>query len=271
MAKPKPGNPKGVLNPSEGYQYFTLNRFEPSKKISFFVEHYWVVQWELPENQTYQQEILSYPSVHLVFEHGKTKIYGVVTGKFGRRLTGNGKVLGIKFRPGGFYPFYKKSPVSSFSDATLPLMQVFAVEPSVLEEKILSATPAEKMIEPTEQFLKEFLPPKDDKVQEVNRIINAIITDQSLIKVDQITAQFNIGKRSLQRLFKRYVGVSPKWVIIRFRLQEAAALLAENKQVDKTQLALDLGYFDQAHFVKDFKSIVGKTPAEYAQTMHPES
>lgn len=58
---------------------------------------------------------------------------------------------------------------------------------------------------------------------------------------------------------------------MRFRLQEAATLLAENKQVDKTQLALDLRYFDQANFVKDFKSIVGKTPAEYAQAVHPES
>lgn len=43
-------------------------------------------------------------------------------------------------------------------------------------------------------------------------------------------------------------GVSPKWVIMRFRLQEATALLAENKRADKTQIAFDLGYFDQAHF-----------------------
>ncbi len=69
-----------------------------------------------------------------------------------------------------------------------------------------------------------------------------------------------INKRTLQRLFSQYVGVSPKWVIKRFRLLEAVGELSKNKKADWTKLALELGYFDQAHFIKDFKSIIGKTP-----------
>ena len=69
----------------------------------------------------------------------------------------------------------------------------------------------------------------------------------------------------LQRLFGRYVGVSPKWVIQRYRLHEAAEQLATGESVSQTELALNLGYSDQAHFIRDFKAIVGVSPAAYAR------
>jgi AraC-like DNA-binding protein len=79
-----------------------------------------------------------------------------------------------------------------------------------------------------------------------------------------------MGKRTLQRLFSQYVGVSPKWVIKRYRLHEAADQLGAGEVVDWAKLAVDLGYFDQAHFIKDFKTIVGQTPAEYAKRANLE-
>ena len=71
--------------------------------------------------------------------------------------------------------------------------------------------------------------------------------------------------RSLQRTFNKYVGVSPKWVIRRYRLQEAAEALACGHAESMRDLALRLGYFDQAHFIRDFKAVVGKTPHAYAR------
>jgi len=76
---------------------------------------------------------------------------------------------------------------------------------------------------------------------------------------------FKLSKRTLQRLFQQYVGVSPKWVIKRYRLHEAVERLAAGNEVDWTRLDLDLEYFDQAHFIKDFKAIIGKTPSEYTK------
>ena len=74
-------------------------------------------------------------------------------------------------------------------------------------------------------------------------------------------------KLSSVHIFSRYVGVGPKWVIRRYRLHEAAARVAEGGRVDWPALALDLGYVDQAHFIKDFKAIVGRAPAAYAKDM----
>ena len=69
--------------------------------------------------------------------------------------------------------------------------------------------------------------------------------------------------RGLQRLFREYVGVSPKWVMQRYRLFEAAERLAAGG-VDGAQVAQELGYFDQAHFIHDFKAMVGRSPLEFA-------
>lgn len=76
--------------------------------------------------------------------------------------------------------------------------------------------------------------------------------------------QFAMSTRRMQRLFREYVGVTPKWVIQRYRLIEAAARLAAGRADDLADLALDLGYADQAHFIRDFKRIVGRPPAGYA-------
>jgi AraC-like DNA-binding protein len=72
--------------------------------------------------------------------------------------------------------------------------------------------------------------------------------------------------RALQRLFRRHVGVSPKWVIRRARVQEAAERVARGERVVWASLASELGSFDQAHLIRDFRAQVGQTPAVYAAT-----
>lgn len=72
--------------------------------------------------------------------------------------------------------------------------------------------------------------------------------------------------RGLQRLFCEYVGVSPKWVIQRYRLQDAAVLLASGSSGQLAALAAELGYFDQAHLAQDFRRLFGISPSQYRQS-----
>jgi AraC-like DNA-binding protein len=95
------------------------------------------------------------------------------------------------------------------------------------------------------------------------RIVDRIISDRAVTKVEHVASAFATTRRTLQRLFSRYVGVTPKWVIGRHRLHEAADAIGAG--ADVARLAFELGYFDQAHFIKDFKAVVGVTPAEYAK------
>ncbi len=164
-----------------------------------------------------------------------------------------------------------QSPVSRFTDDTISLLEVFGADSNVLEAAILSQEDEGGMVARAETFLRARLPERDANVAVINQIVDRIIADRTITRVDDIVCRLNLNKRTLQRLFRQYVGVSPKWVIKRYRLHEAAERLADGDGVDGSNLALDLGYFDQAHFIKDFKAIVGKAPAEYARNSGGDS
>ena len=72
-----------------------------------------------------------------------------------------------------------------------------------------------------------------------------------------------VSLRTVQRLYSEYVGVGPKWVLQRYRLHEALAQLHQGPDTDWARFALGLGYYDQAHFVRDFRAPVGRTPVRY--------
>ena len=262
--RPKSGKPRGILNPQAGAKKFELTRYLPAQDLSFFVERYWIVSWDLRGQEPYVQETLPYPCVNLVFEHGQTGVFGVQTGKFSRLLENAGRVFGIKFRPGAFYPFVKTS-VTKFTNKSYSLQDTFGVADRTLEAAILSLEDPQKMQASVEDFLRARQPLQDKNILEINQIIDYIITHQEITRVDEVVSQLHLNKRSVQRLFNQYVGVNPKWVIKRYRLHEVAERVAEGKVIDWSELALDFGYFDQAHFIKDFKAIVGSTPAEYAK------
>jgi AraC-like DNA-binding protein len=266
IMKSTSGKPRGILNFKAGAQKFQLSRHLPAQDLSFFVEHYWIVSWDLRGQEPYVQETLPYPSVHLVIEKDQSRVFGVETGKFTRLLENKGRVFGIKFRPGGFYPFVKSS-ISRLTNTSVSIRDVFGVDAGILEEALLSQEDEAEMIELTEKFLRERLPEQDKNVMVINEIVDCIIAHREITKVDDVVSQLNLNKRRVQRLFREYVGVSPKWVIKRYRLHEVAERLADGEAVDWPTMVVELGYSDQAHFIKDFKAIVGKTPLEYAKAL----
>jgi transcriptional regulator GlxA family with amidase domain len=102
-------------------------------------------------------------------------------------------------------------------------------------------------------------------------IVARILKDREIKTVADLAKATNIEKRKLQRMFSEYVGVSPKWVIRRFRLHELVEALNSGNHPDWAQLAVELGYFDQAHLINDFKSIVGFPPDQYRRASPPST
>ena len=258
------GKPRGVLNLKAGEKKFSLSRHLPSPDLAFFIERYWIVAWDLRGQEPYTQETLPFPCVNLVFERDQSRVYGVETGKFARLLEDQGRVFGIKFRPGAFYPFVKWS-VSRITNGSIAFQDAFGIDGTALEEAILSQGDEREMVALAEDFLRGVLPEQDKNVSLINEVVDYIIAHQEITRVDDVVHQLNLNKRTIQRLFRQYVGVSPKWVIKRYRLHEVAERLANGEDVDWPGMIVELGYSDQAHFIKDFKTIVGKTPVEYAR------
>lgn len=258
------GKPRGVLHQRLVQGEFQHARHAPSPALAEMVEHYWHVSWDLRGMPAQQQETLPHPNVHFVVEPGLTGIYGVHTGRFIKRLEGKGQAFGIKFKAGGFFPFYG-APVSELQNRSLDPHRVFGDETSRFETEVLSSVDVEAMTMAAERLLLAHLPATDSNVARVSELVASIEADRSLTSVDALVQQCELGKRALQRLFNRYVGVSPKWVINRYRLHEAIAQLQAGTPIAWTDLALALGYFDQAHFIRDFRKLVGRSPADYAR------
>jgi len=186
----------------------------------------------------------------------------VVKGRFTRVIENKGRVFGIKFWPGGFYPFLK-SPISRLTNRIIPLRDVFGAGGEALESTVLAKRSERAMAAVAEDILRQQSPERDTIAERVAEVVEQIAADRTITRVEIAARQSGFSVRSLQRLFARYVGVSPKWVINRHRLHEAIDRLAKGETVDWTHLAFELGYFDQAHFIKDFKAIIGRTPGEY--------
>ena len=259
--------PRGILVPQFAAGTFRHERLPPCAALAGLVEHYWFVGWDMQGHPPQQQETLPHPNVHLVVEHDTDGVYGVHTARYTKQLAGQGFAFGVKFRPGGFRPFLGRA-IAQIADQRVPLAQLFGTAGEQLAHQLRAcAAPGEEtagaMAATAEAFLLARLPEPDADVERAVSLLAAIASDPALLTVDALAAQACIDKRALQRLFQQYVGVGPKWVIKRYRMHEAVARLQAGETGSLAQLALDLGYFDQAHFIKDFTALVGKPPGQY--------
>lgn len=258
------GKARGVLRHAPGPGAFHHARIAPAPALAAVVQHFWIVRWDLEGLPPQVRETLPHPNVHLVFEPGGARVQGVHSGRFTRTLEGRGGVFGVKFRPGGFRA-YLGQPVSALRNASLPIEKVWGAEGSALQADMLGLSADEAQVACAERFFLARLPAPDADAELAGAIVDAIAADLRITRVEQLSERWGIGLRSLQRLFGDYVGVAPKWAINRYRLHEALERLAAGGDVDWAQLALDLDYFDQAHFIRDFKALVGRPPAGYVR------
>jgi AraC-like DNA-binding protein len=256
------GPPRGILRP--GAAPFRLFRTAPPEDLAAWVEAFWIVRWDLRGQAPHTQENLPHPSVHVVVDPGGARVVGVPRGRFTRVLEGAGGALGTKFHPGAFRAF-TDGPVSRLTGRDWAVSEVLGADPAPLERAVAAAGDDEgALVAAGVAFVRALAPAPDPSVAEVRAIV-AAAEDAEVVRVEQLAARAGMGVRRLQRLFSEYVGVSPKWVIRRYRLLEAADRAAAGR-VDWAALAADLGYYDQSHLVRDFTAMVGAPPARYART-----
>jgi AraC-like DNA-binding protein len=248
-----------------------LARFPPGPDLGQWVERYWTVRWDLTGADPYRSEVLPHPTVHVTFESGTTPHYGfampaaLVHGPPVRRFTIDlssvGRAFGVKFRPGGFGAFTGEN-VGAWRGQIMPIEAAFGQNGLLAE--VLAHETDEARVPVVEAFLHTRMPTSDPAYDRVMEIVAGMIADSTLISVDSVTKRFGIPERSLQRLFRRYVGVGPKWMLRRYRLHDAVTLIDSGGYGDLATLAASLGWYDQAHFTREFTAQVGQSPSIYA-------
>jgi AraC-like DNA-binding protein len=252
-----------------------VHRFPPSPAMSDLVQRYWVPVWSLPPGTTTVQRVLQYPVCLLVVADSYATFVGPSTGLSTRELSGSGWAFGTMLQPAAG-ALLLDGPVRPVTDRTLPLQDVPLVAGSSLVDRVRAAladAPDDAARQraaaaEVEQALAVLLPVDEESLL-VNAIVDHVERHSDVQSVRQITQRFGLSERTLQRLLSRRIGLSPKWLIQRRRLHEAAELLRSGEPPDLAAVAVQLGYADQAHFGRDFRTVTGLTPGRFVREPRP--
>ncbi|MEO6012304.1 MAG: AraC family transcriptional regulator [Devosia sp.] len=254
-------DPRGRLDPAGFARNVQFATRPPPADLRLFVEHFWSVGWDVAEGTYESAELMHRPYVDLFVSADSSGIQGTFRGKRIYPATGAGRILGIRFRPGGFKAFWP-GRMADLQDRNADLAEAFPdIAPSFTPG--LLALDDDTAAQAFADLLRTRSPRFDGDIDLINAIIAAIETDDTLRSVGAIGEMFNRSERWLQQIFSDYVGIGLKWLLQRHRLLAAAAQIRATETPDWASIAYDLGYSSQQHFITDFRKVLGETPVQY--------
>jgi transcriptional regulator GlxA family with amidase domain len=165
--------------------------------------------------------------------------------------------------PGGLGAFLTGS-AADMTGRVVPLGRVFAVdEPELVGQLCRTESEAARVDVLRAALVAAVRPERAEQARTVAATAALMETDRGLRCLGELAERSGIGTRTLQRLFHDYAGVSPTWVLRRYRLLDVAEAVRTGRRVVWSEVATELGYADQAHLIRDFRAATGGTPAAY--------
>ena len=251
--------------------------FEPSNDLSTFVKCYWTLESRKEKTPT-RNTIVPDGCMKLIFhycdlykyysENGNCSdlprcfLIGQLTRPYEVEPAGETGTFFVCFHPNGFLPF-TTIPIKRIENTAVPLRELFGKDGEEIGQKILNANTTSERIKLIEAFLLDRL----SNIKAVDHIVKStvetILTANGQLSISELSQQININRRQLLRKFSSAVGLSPKQLSKTVRLQAALKVLLNRKNTSLTDLAYQNEYYDQAHFIKDFREFTGFTPKEF--------
>jgi AraC-like DNA-binding protein len=264
------------LRPDEFARHVTLVREPTGEPAARWVENRWSLRWDLPAGRWYDSEVLPHPTCSLTVELGShpragmppgetVAVTGVCTRRFDVAVRGWGRVVGLRFRPGGLAALTGR-PASAWTDRSVAAAELLPRDlvATLADDPLASSDSA--WAEAAEQGLGALAQGRRDwRYDLLLDVVADMLADRTLLSVTDVAERHGVTVRTLQRLFTHYVGVGPKWVLARYRLHDAVADLDAGWDGTLTELAVRSGWYDQAHFTRDFSALVGVTPGRYRE------
>lgn len=200
----------------------------------------------------------------------KVELWGQISKPLHIRSKGRHSMLGIKFLPHTPSCFLKDD-ISRYNNKVFDLRAIMGLSVGTVHSKLLETPNMSKRIELIEDFLLKILSDSDkevSKVDKVRHILSNIGASATERNISSIAFEHGITSRYLHKLIHQYTGLSPKSIDKINRFQRSLKLMAKNEQ-PLTSIAYDCGYFDQSHFIRDFRSFTNITPSAYLQHSFP--
>jgi len=253
------------------------NTYTPSGELSAFVKCYWTL--EAPtESKPQKQRIVPDGCMEMIFHFGdlyrqyitdeefiiqpRCFVFGQITYPLNIEPTGETGIFAVRFHPEGFTPF-ATLPINEMENRAVSLEELYGSDGVMLEKEILNANSIESRIEIIESFLMNKLtsPEYIDRVAKSS--VELIMRLNGQLSVDELADDLQINRRSLERKFSNVIGLSPKQLSKIIRLQSTLKMLANKQYSSLTEISYEGSYYDQAHFIKDFKEFTGLSPKKF--------
>lgn len=252
--------------------------YKPSENLSAFIKCYWTL--EVPAGySTERQRIVADGCVEMAFILGddikrftsdtdfilqpRSMVLGQTIEPYYIQPTGYVNTFAIRFYPYGFANFVKE-PISKLANKETPISELFDGA-NALEQKIINAKDTRQRIEIIEAFFISILVEKTTVDGIVKSTVDALLSTNGNTSISSVLKENLSKRRQLERKFSKQIGISPKQLSKVIRLQTALKLLLNNDSETLTQIAYESEYYDQSHFIKDFKEFTGVTPKEDEQ------
>ena len=243
----------------------------PKSSLNKHIECFWTLESSAPSTQP--ERILPDGCIELILNFGdrfsqhcdhtrklqpKNFLVGQMTGPIMISPSGPVQLIGIRFHPGGTLPFLRV-PMHEVTDQVVELGSVS----SSIERDLLSVTSESPVLAEKITAIERFLTTSLAKSKYDSWLMNVaarIVDSRGLIAVDDLAGDAGISSRQLERRFLREVGVGPKLLgrIIRFQHVFRAV---EQSNIAWAEIAIECGYYDQAHLIRDFGRFAQQTPA----------
>ena len=251
--------------------------FEPAEDISMFINCFWTLESPkeaVPEIQTIvpdcsMEMIFHYGDLYRQFKHdGKSIIQprcfviGQLTRPLAIQATGETGIFSVRFQPNGFIPF-ATMPIKEMENTAISLEKMYGLAGIEIESMVLNARSNSERIELVTAFLLNRWAAAIDMDNIVKSNIETILTANGTLSIKELSSKTNTNRRKLERKFLTAIGLSPKQLSKTIRLQATLKMMLNKKFTSLTALAYENEYYDQAHFIKDFKELTGFTPKEF--------
>jgi len=188
-------------------------------------------------------------------------VFGQITSPLEIAATGVTGIMAARFHPDGFAPFTAMQ-VNEMENKGVALALLFE-DADIFEQQVLEAETNEERIKKIESFLINKLNAPETANRLAKSSVEILLSSNGQISIDELATRLNITRRQLERKFTSAIGISPKQLSKVIRLQATLKMLEQKKFTSLTSLAYENGYYDQAHFIKDFKEFTGISPKQF--------
>ena len=254
--------------------------FQPHSDLESLVKCYWTLEVSADENSQ-KQRIIPDGCIEMIFILGddikrytsadefiiqpRAMILGQTIEPFYIEPTGYVNSFATRFYPYGFANFTTTS-IKNLANKETPTELLFGEKPAKeLEQKIIQAADTKKRIEIIENFLLKKFNDKATIDSIVKSTVDTILLTRGSAPINAILKDDLSKRRQLERKFVKQIGISPKQLGKVIRLQTALKMLLNQQAESLTKIAYESEYYDQAHFIKDFKEFTGTNPKEFLE------